>query len=60
MQNHGLCSHTKFIRLKLSGGKRKGGEACAMWYDEIKYYDFTTGKVKAGSPPGAVISECCQ
>jgi hypothetical protein len=42
----------------MSGGKLKGGEACAMWYDEIKYYDFTTGNVKAGSPAGAMIGEC--
>ncbi len=42
----------------MSGGKLKGGEACAAWYSEINNYDFTTGNVKAGSPAGAVIGKC--
>jgi hypothetical protein len=42
----------------MSGGKLKGGEACAAWYTEINAYDFNTGNMKAGSSANTMIGRC--
>jgi hypothetical protein len=40
-----------------TGGKLKGGEACAAWYNENVFYDYNTGNMKPNSLAGAMISE---